>query len=465
MTSKTNKKITLCCALALASSSFNAYASENENEVSQIEVPIYQSKITNSSWDDKDIDASFYDNPFQVSLFNAKNGEDNERLMDHTYTVFGLGVGVIAALTVMPESITNWDKTDADIFKKWYDHVSEGPVWDRDQAWLNYVAHPYFGGVFYQSARKSGYRQWDSFLYSAMMSTFYWEYGIESFAEIPSIQDLVVTPVIGWVYGEWAYQTERDIWLNGGTLFGSEILGNTSLFLLDPVDSIGRNINALFGRDLIKAGTGYFTFNQVKLPYGGATENQVGLKLSYKFGDDSSKALPEISAKKDARAKSTMSTQKDPIDTGVVGISAGATWVNLNEKWGLQDTLGSQISVGLYFNRSFSSRLTYTRADMKKIATNKSVIYENYAIDSQYYFNAQENFRPFVSVGFGEMMSDEERDNKRFAMSAGLGLHYKITNKWALQTDWHRYYSTRTSSSEDQFSTLILYRFSNGERG
>ncbi|WP_422121346.1 DUF3943 domain-containing protein [Photobacterium damselae] len=26
------------------------------------------------------------------------------------------------------------------------------------------------------------------------MSTVYWEYGVEAFAEVPSIQDLVVTP-------------------------------------------------------------------------------------------------------------------------------------------------------------------------------------------------------------------------------------------------------------------------------
>lgn len=462
VTSKINKKITVYCALALASASINANATTGSHNTQEVNVPIYQSKSTNSSWEDKDIDADFYDHPFQISLFNTKNGEDSERLIDHTYTVFGLGIGVIATLTVMPESMTNWDKEDADVFKKWRDHVAEGPVWDRDKAWLNYAAHPYFGGVFYQSARKSGYRQWDSFLYSAMMSTFYWEFGIESFAEVPSIQDLIVTPVIGWVYGEWAYQTEREIWLDGGTLLGSEILGNTSLFLLDPVDSIGRNINALFGRDIIKAGTGYFTFQQSELPYGDATENQIGLKISYQFGADDSKAAPEISAQKGAR-HTEMVAQKDPVDTSIVGISGGVTWVHLNDKWALQDTLGTQISVGLYFDRAFSSRLTYTRAEMQRNVSNEDVIYENYAIDSQYYFNTEANLRPFISAGFGEIMTDEDRDNKRFEMDIGVGLHYKITNKWAVQTDWHRYYSTRTHSSEDQLTSLLLYRFGKGD--
>jgi len=103
--------------------------------------------------------------------------------------------------------------------------VKGGPVWDRDTGMLNLVGHPYFGGVYYQVARKSGYRQWDSFLYATIMSTFYWEYGIEAFAEVPSIQDLVITPVLGWAYGEWAFNTEMDIREDGGDVWGSSILG------------------------------------------------------------------------------------------------------------------------------------------------------------------------------------------------------------------------------------------------
>ena len=112
-------------------------------------------------------------------------------------------MGVAGVLALMPESITNWEKDDVQLMNKWWDNVQSGPVWDRDDHVINYIGHPYFGGVYYQAARKSGYRQWDAFMYSTLMSTFYWEYGIEAFAEVPSIQDLVVTPTLGWVYGEW----------------------------------------------------------------------------------------------------------------------------------------------------------------------------------------------------------------------------------------------------------------------
>jgi opacity protein-like surface antigen len=461
--SKFYQKSIITISLALAMPAFAEQALE-EQELSETQVEIYQTKATNSSWEEKDIDPSFYDSPYQVSLFSSANGEDSERLLSQTYSIFGLGLGVVGVLAVMPSSITHWESSDEGLAEKWVNNVKEGPVWDRDDVILNYVMHPYFGGVYYQSARKSGYRQWDAFLYSTVMSTFFWEYGVEAFAEVPSLQDLVVTPVLGWAYGEWAYTTERDIWVDGGTVLGSEYLGNTALFFLDPVDSLGRNFNYLFGKDVIKAGTGYFTFNEVALPYGNETENQVGLKISYIFGEDDSPALPGISGKRVVQSRYENRTQ-DPVNTGIIGISAGAIMVNLDSEWGKESAWGYQWSLGLYFTPSFSTRLNYSRAIVDDKNAGDSIIYENYGIDGQYYFNSDEDLRPFITAGLGEVMSDEDDDQKRFQMNAGAGLHYKINNNWAIQTDWRHYYSTRTETQEDQFGTAIIYRFGEGEQG
>ncbi|MBO9493889.1 DUF3943 domain-containing protein [Thalassotalea sp. G20_0] len=182
--------------------------------------------------------------PWAITLFDDNPQENQARLWSQTKLMFGLGVGVIGALAVMPESFTNWDKSDLKQFhKKWWDNVSSGPVMDEDDFFLNYVAHPYFGGVYYIVARESGYNQWNSFVYSFLMSTFYWEYGIEAIAEVPSIQDIIVTPIGGWLYGEWAYQQKRSIVDNDGLVWGSAGLGSTALFFLDPVDSIDQWIN------------------------------------------------------------------------------------------------------------------------------------------------------------------------------------------------------------------------------
>lgn len=178
---------------------------------------------------------------YEVTLFKPCAGENGKRLWQQTKVVFVGGFAVMGVIAMLPEEISKWDRSEigkGQLIEKWWDNVRAGPVWDDDVWFINYIGHPYFGGVYYQAARKSGYNQWNSFTYSALMSTFYWEYGVEAFAEVPSLQDLVVTPVGGWIYGEWAHRKEQQIRNRGGTAFGSKFWGNISLFLLDPLGSI-----------------------------------------------------------------------------------------------------------------------------------------------------------------------------------------------------------------------------------
>ncbi|MEF1339647.1 DUF3943 domain-containing protein, partial [Vibrio rotiferianus] len=154
--------------------------------------------------------------------------KDWDYLMGQTYTILGLSVATVGLMTFLPESITKWDEEDRDMSKlgsKWKDNVSSGPVWDRDEHFLNYIMHPYFGGVYYTAARHAGYNEFESFLYSATMSTFFWEYGVEAFAEVPSWQDIFITPFFGAVVGEMMLTAEQDIVANGGEVMGSETMG------------------------------------------------------------------------------------------------------------------------------------------------------------------------------------------------------------------------------------------------
>ena len=197
--------------------------------------PAKSSAQTNSYWTALGIDPAIYGTPFSISLFSPKNGEDGARTWSQTKSLFFYGLGVVAVLYVLPSDVTGWER-DNNFLGNWVDNVTAGPVWDRDNSAYNYIGHTYSGGVYYQVARKSGYRQWDAFIYTTLMSTFFWEYGVEAFAEIPSIQDLVVTPLMGWVYGEWAYKTDMKIRNRDNEVMGSKVLGGISLFLLDPVD-------------------------------------------------------------------------------------------------------------------------------------------------------------------------------------------------------------------------------------
>jgi hypothetical protein len=189
------------------------------------------------------------------SLF-VTEGADSKRLWSQTRLVFVSGLVAAGIIYTMPSDVTGWDKDikASELADKWWDNVSRRPEWDKDDWVINYVGHAYFGGVYYQVARKSGYNQWDSFVYTTLMSTFFWEYGLEAFAERPSIQDLIYTPISGWLCGEWAYGAEKRILAQGGKVMGSEMLGSLSLFFLDPVDHIGDWVNRLSGRDLVITG-------------------------------------------------------------------------------------------------------------------------------------------------------------------------------------------------------------------
>ncbi|WP_261817448.1 DUF3943 domain-containing protein [Vibrio gallicus] len=182
----------------------------------------------------------------------VSDGKDWDYLLEQTYTILGLSVVTVGLMTFLPESITKWEDDDRDLSKlgdKWVENVKAGPVWDRDEHFLNYIMHPYFGGVYYTAARHAGFNEFESFGYSFAMSTFFWEYGVEAFAEVPSWQDLFVTPVFGAVVGELMLQGEQEVLSSGGKVWGSTTLGDVSLFLLNPVGHIHYWITDSWGAD------------------------------------------------------------------------------------------------------------------------------------------------------------------------------------------------------------------------
>ncbi len=86
--------------------------------------------------------------------------------------------------------------------------------------------------------RGAGYPWYSSALYSAGMSTFFWEYGFESLAEVPSAQDIIVTPVAGSLLGEGMYLAKKAIKNNDEYVLGSRAIGQFSMFLLDPLNQV-----------------------------------------------------------------------------------------------------------------------------------------------------------------------------------------------------------------------------------
>lgn len=86
-------------------------------------------------------------------------------------------------------------------------------------------------------------RQLASFGYSAFLSTLY-EYGAESFFEIPSAQDLVITPILGSLIGAFVFEPVRN-WIKAKDEF--RWYDQALLIATDPLGLLSGIVERLLG--------------------------------------------------------------------------------------------------------------------------------------------------------------------------------------------------------------------------
>jgi hypothetical protein len=158
-------------------------------------------------------------------------------------SAFLLGYQAIAigVLFLLPEDVSHWDgKSHGG--EQWLQNVGR-PTFDDDSWWVNYLAHPYVGAMYYIRARERGFGPWSSFAYSALASAAY-EFGVEAFFERPSIQDLIVTPVGGALLGAFVFEPLRTRIRAKPELAWYDHVG---LFLTDPIGGLNGTLERLFG--------------------------------------------------------------------------------------------------------------------------------------------------------------------------------------------------------------------------
>lgn len=160
-----------------------------------------------------------------------------------TYYFLGYQFVAVGVISLWPREDTNY-KDDLSIgFESWWYNVTH-PHWDEDRAVVNYVLHPYWGGAYYVRARERGLNRQQSFWYSALLSSIF-EFGAEAMVEQVSYQDLVVTPVVGSVLGEYVFWPLRERVLRKEEPL--DTMDHVTLALTDPLGAINTAVNQLFG--------------------------------------------------------------------------------------------------------------------------------------------------------------------------------------------------------------------------
>jgi hypothetical protein len=159
------------------------------------------------------------------------------------YSLVGWQVVATAIIYHAPFEYSNWSESEKDNlgFEQWRDNITD-LTWDKDHWAINYVLHPYWGAGYYIRGRERGFSHWESFWVAVAFSSVY-EFGVESFLEQPSIQDIIVTPVAGAALGMWFDAIRGRIRARG------EVLSWRDKFLLgatDPLGTLNRAVASLF---------------------------------------------------------------------------------------------------------------------------------------------------------------------------------------------------------------------------
>lgn len=204
---------------------------------------------------------------------NASLSPEQKGILTDMAYVQVMMVGVIGIIAALPESVSKWDRSELakkSLTTRWKENVKKGPVIDDDDWAVNYIGHPISGSAYYVWGRERGLNWQESAVLSTLMSSVFWEYGYEAFAEVPSTQDLILTPLIGSIIGEGAFYLYNKVMKNGGKVGDSIILGDIARGLLNPIGELNMHIDSLvkkFSRS-VKVDT------QLDLRYSGSPNQQ-----------------------------------------------------------------------------------------------------------------------------------------------------------------------------------------------
>lgn len=124
-----------------------------------------------------------------------------------------------ALLFTLPKDVSNWSKQNPQAVNVQYRKTfSRPPVLDADVWYINYLGHPYAGACYYNAIRSQSAKFWQAALFS-LGHSLVWEYVAEGGLEQPSIQDLIVTPIVGSLLGELIHHATVTMSRNGFTWY------------------------------------------------------------------------------------------------------------------------------------------------------------------------------------------------------------------------------------------------------
>ena len=153
---------------------------------------------------------------------------------------------------------------------------------------------------------------------------------------------------------------------------------------------------------------------------------------------------------------------EQPVDYSIIFISASYGYTAYDSERNVSDDSIRGIALGLHLNRQWSASMFYSRADPES-TVGEDQRYENYYIQGKYYFRGETNLRPYIVFGIGEVMIDKQSVSSDTAIHSGIGVHWALSPKWAVQFDYRYFHEKKNSHADQSIMSTLVYRFGNGE--
>ncbi len=214
-------------------------------------------------------------------LWSRPATPDYDGIRTDTYYFLGYQFFILGILYVLPESVSGWSdeqKEDTTV-STWWENV-RNPAWDKDEHYINYILHPYWGGAYYVRATERGFEPWEAFWYSVLLSTLF-EFGAEAIFEQPSVQDLFVTPIVGAAWGhymvKWHDATKARVLRTGQLRWRDRAV----FVATDPLGASNRLVYRVLGRDTKIRVQPYLAHTRSEAPAGRAPAWGMRLQLRW----------------------------------------------------------------------------------------------------------------------------------------------------------------------------------------
>lgn len=134
--------------------------------------------------------------------------------------------------------VTNQDYSHIS-WQTWKHNLQSGFAYDADTFFTNFLAHPYHGSLYFNTARSLGMSFWGSMPYALGGSLIWEEFGENT---RPSVNDLIMTATGGICIGEVLFRLSSQI-LDDTATGGKRLWREIAAAIVDPVRGLNRLIS------------------------------------------------------------------------------------------------------------------------------------------------------------------------------------------------------------------------------